>query len=109
MNDNPLEQTPERQARIRARAHQLWEENGRPAGRDQEFWERAEDLVAMEESAGAGQLPNPQSHPPFHPEGVEEAEVQQNYGEIPGRLTDQGDRPQTPDRRRARRSASRKG
>jgi hypothetical protein len=27
---------------------------------------------------------------------VEEAEIQENYGQIPGRLTDQGERPQTP-------------
>jgi hypothetical protein len=28
--------------RIRKRAHEIWEENGRPAGRDDEFWFRAE-------------------------------------------------------------------
>jgi len=27
---------------IRERAREIWEENGRPAGRDQEFWYRAE-------------------------------------------------------------------
>lgn len=27
---------------IRQRAHELWEEAGRPDGRDQEFWRRAE-------------------------------------------------------------------
>lgn len=98
MSDNPLEQTPEREARIRARAQRLWEEYGRPAGRDQEIWERAEDLIGIEDHATAGQLPNPQSHPPLHPEGVEETEIQENYGEFPERLTDQGDRRQTPDR-----------
>jgi hypothetical protein len=31
---------------IRARAHDLWEQEGRPTGRDEEFWLRAErDLV----------------------------------------------------------------
>jgi hypothetical protein len=28
--------------RIRKRAREIWEENGRPAGRDEEFWLRAE-------------------------------------------------------------------
>jgi hypothetical protein len=28
--------------RVRKRAHQIWEENGRPPGRDREFWFRAE-------------------------------------------------------------------
>jgi hypothetical protein len=27
---------------IRARAHELWEQSGRPAGRDEEFWLQAE-------------------------------------------------------------------
>jgi hypothetical protein len=85
--------------RIRERAYHLWEQEGRPHGRDVEYWERARELVAMEESAGAGLLPNPMSHPLMQtgqPAGVEEAEIQDNLGETPGRLTDQGDRPQTP-------------
>src|SRR4051812_47222433 len=28
--------------RIRRRAHEIWVENGRPSGRDQEFWFQAE-------------------------------------------------------------------
>jgi hypothetical protein len=28
--------------RIRVRAHELWEQHGRPAGRDEEFWLQAE-------------------------------------------------------------------
>jgi hypothetical protein len=27
---------------IRTRAHELWEQHGRPSGRDEEFWLRAE-------------------------------------------------------------------
>jgi hypothetical protein len=30
------------QDRIRERAHEIWEESHRPAGRDDEFWHRAE-------------------------------------------------------------------
>jgi hypothetical protein len=30
------------ESRIRARAHELWEQHGRPEGRDEEFWLRAE-------------------------------------------------------------------
>lgn len=36
------EDMTERERRIRRRAHQLWQEAGRPEGRDQEFWDRAE-------------------------------------------------------------------
>jgi hypothetical protein len=35
---------------IRTRAHQLWEEVGKPQGRDEEFWQRAElELRAEDE------------------------------------------------------------
>jgi hypothetical protein len=30
------------ESRIRARAHELWEQHGRPQGRDEEFWLQAE-------------------------------------------------------------------
>jgi hypothetical protein len=83
-----------REERIRERAYKLWEENGRPHGRDVELWEQAEDLVAIEENP-VGLLPNPGDRDPALAD-VEEAEIQENYGEIPGRLTDQGDRAQTP-------------
>jgi hypothetical protein len=96
LTSNPLEMTPERQARIRERAYKLWEEGGRPEGRDGEFWERAEELIGMEENADAALLPNPMTHPTRAEEPVEEAEIQENYGEFPTRFTDQGDRQQTP-------------
>jgi hypothetical protein len=88
----------DREDRIRERAYKLWEENGRPEGRDLELWEQAEDLIAMEENPSAGLLPNPSNKDPALI-GVEEAEIQENYGEIPGRLTDQGERLQTPEKR----------
>jgi len=97
MTDNPLQNTPERESRIRKRAYHLWEADGRPHGHDHEFWERAEFLIGIEESAGAGLLPNPQTSsgavasPP-----IEDAKIQENYGEFPDRFTDQGERRQTP-------------
>jgi hypothetical protein len=97
MANNPLEKTAERDRRIRQRAYHLWEADGRPHGRDQEYWERAEFLIGIEDSAGAGQLPNPQNTPePVPGVTVEEAAIQDNYGEFPDRLTDQGTRQQTP-------------
>ncbi len=109
---NPLDRDPDRENLIRERAYRLWEEDGRPEGRDLEFWERARELIGMEESAGAGLLDNPARHPNTltgFPPGVEEAEIQENYGEIPGRLRDEGDREETPEPRhsaRARRGAT---
>ena len=98
MADNPLESAPERDARIRERAYHLWEADGRPQGRETEFWERAEALIGMEDNPTAGQRP-------VKTPSAEEAEIQENYGEVPGRLTDQGERHQTPaPRSRARRT-----
>jgi hypothetical protein len=98
---------PEHEQRIRELAYHLWEQDGRPYGRDIEFWERARELVAIEENPGAGLLPNPMTHPTMasgQPEGVEEAEIQANYGEFPDRFTDQGDRQQTPQPRQEKRA-----
>jgi hypothetical protein len=99
---NPLDDTDEaRHYRIRERAYHLWEADGCPEGRETEFWERASELVGMEESAGAGQLPNPATQPgadPHRTQIVEEAFLQDNLGEFPGRQADQGERPQTPSR-----------
>lgn len=94
---NPLEDTPERDARIALRARELWEQDGSPAGQEEEFLDRARTLIGMEESGGAGLLPNPMTLNERVPGViVEEAAIQDNYGESPGRMTDQGEARQTP-------------
>lgn len=106
MLDTPVPNRSDHEQRIREFAYHLWEQAGRPYGRDVEFWERARELVAIEENPAAGLLPNPMTHPTMatgQPEGVEEAEIQANYGEFPGRLTDQGDRQETPQPRQNKR------
>ncbi len=100
---NPLAGDPEREQRIRERAYHLWEQDGRPQGRDLEYWERADELERMEASAGSGQLPNPLGQPGADPnrgQPVEEAEIQENLGEFPDRFADQGERQPTPRSRR---------
>ena len=39
--------TDDREARIRRKAKMLWEEGGRPQGRDDEFRDKATELVAI--------------------------------------------------------------
>ncbi len=106
---NPLAIDPGREQRVRERAYHLWESEGKPHGRDVEYWERARELIGMEESAGSGLLPNPQSHPDQPREsGVEEAEIQANLGEFPDRLADQGEVKTTPTAKRRNRGKPKK-
>lgn len=85
---------------LRERAKKLWEAAGSPAGREDDYLERARELAAMASSPGAGLEPNPLADgvvtPAERGEPVEEASLQDNLGEFPGLQTDQGDRPSTP-------------
>jgi hypothetical protein len=42
--------TAERERRIRERAYQIWEEEGRPSGRELEHWTQAEGEIAEAEA-----------------------------------------------------------
>lgn len=74
--------------RIRVRAHQLWEDEGRPEGRAEDHWEKARILVAIEDDRT--------SLMPIQSSTSEPLELQENLGELPSRLTDQGDRSEVP-------------
>jgi hypothetical protein len=95
------------EAPIRRRARKMWQEDGSPKGRMDEYMERARQLQAMIDNPPTGLLPNPLAKhggrvEPGQP--VEEAELMENLGEFPTRLTDQGDHVQAPmTRKRARR------
>ena len=85
--------------RIREHAYRLWEQDGRPHGQDLEYWERARELVGMESNPKAGLMPNPVppgADRPFEAPLVDEAILEENLGELPSRLTDQGDRAEEP-------------
>lgn len=74
--------------RIRARAHRLWEEEGRPEGRAHVHWEQARTLVAIEDDKSTLK--------PAEPPAAEPAGVMENLGEFPTAMTDTGDRQQFP-------------
>ncbi|MBW4093514.1 MAG: hypothetical protein HIU82_20800 [Proteobacteria bacterium] len=84
---------------IHAHGLRMWREDGAPAGREAEYLERARELQAITDNPTAGLLPNPMTQhggaiPPVEP--VEEAAIEENLGEFPNRMTDQGDRPAAP-------------
>lgn len=96
--------------RIQDRARRLWQEAGSPPCGMEEYLERARELQAFEDHPAAALLPNPMTlhHGEIAPEQpVEEAEIMENLGEFPGRLTDQGDRSPVPMTRQRARQASR--
>jgi hypothetical protein len=106
---NPLAIDPTREQRVRERAYHLWESEGKPHGRDAEYWERARELIGMEESAGSGMLPTPETTPDTPREtGIEEAELQENLGEFPDRLADQGEVKTAPTAKRRARAKPKK-
>lgn len=95
---------PEIEARIRAKAERIWEQEGRPEGRADAHWEMARELVAIEENQRLATKPNPVAHGEvvaITDEPVEPEIALENQGEFPG-MADQGDEtPRAPSRRRA--------
>ena len=72
--------------RIRRKAHELWEAEGQPHGRDQYHWDQAREIIAIEDSQGSTLLPrNTGAEEP-----VEDRQAATNYGDMPN-LTDQGE------------------
>ncbi len=73
--------------RIRRKAHELWEADGRPHGRDQDHWIQAREIIAIEDSQGDTLLPRDTGAE----EPVEDAdEALRNLADFPN-LTDQGE------------------
>jgi hypothetical protein len=95
--ENPLDPSEEHLQRIRERAYHMWEHEGRPEGRADEYWERARELDAIQGNPPAME-PNPQNQPWRDPSTpvVDESSLQENLGECPGRVADQGEVMATP-------------
>lgn len=98
--ENPLDPSPAFEQRVRERAYHLWLRDGRPEGREDEYWERAWELQSLAESKGAALKPNPMTDPEAD-HSIEEAVIQDNLGEFPDRVTDQGERRVVPMTRNA--------
>jgi hypothetical protein len=58
--------------RIRRKAHELWETDGRPSGRAEDHWSQAKRLLEREENGGAGTKPHaPATSDPLAVTGVQ--------------------------------------
>jgi hypothetical protein len=86
--------------RIRKRAYQLWEEEGCPEGRADVHWDKAAELVAIEDNQKHTTRPLQETIPDTPTgEPLEPIEAVRNAGEFPT-LTDQGEQ-EMPKRRTA--------
>lgn len=83
--------TTEDEDRVRQKAHELWEGEGRPEGRAEAHWAQAREIVALRDSFGSTLRPVAETVD----EPVEPAIAFENQGEFPG-LTDLGDGPRGP-------------
>ncbi|MEJ8570460.1 DUF2934 domain-containing protein [Microbaculum marinum] len=84
--------------RIDARARHLWEQEGAPAGRQDEFRDMARELIAIEDNPHAAKKPLPRSGAEARQRDVEPIEAVENQGEFPT-LTDQGEGQAGPSRK----------
>jgi hypothetical protein len=76
----------DRNARIRAKAYEIWEKEGRPSWQHERHWDDARSLVEQEEALEATSLKPVNGRGPE----AEPAIAFENQGEFPT-LTDQGD------------------
>ncbi len=71
--------------RIRRKAHELWEAEGHPHGRDRDHWDQAREIIALEDNHASTLLPRTTgAEEPSEPRLAVES-----LGDVPG-LTDQG-------------------
>ena|SRR5690242_10937968 len=88
---NPMAVDPDYEQRVRERAYHLWEAEGKPHGRDVEFWERARAL----EEAGTTAAAEPPAAPAAKPKAPRKqaavaAGVREGSVEAPANPADQG-------------------
>ncbi|MDP2357876.1 MAG: DUF2934 domain-containing protein [Beijerinckiaceae bacterium] len=84
--------------RVRERAYQIWLQEGRPENRADDHWDKASELVAIEDNYKDTLKPNPIEEYARLPQGepIEPIEAVRNLGEFPT-LTDQGEEVVFPD------------
>jgi hypothetical protein len=94
--------------RVKERAYRLWVEEGCPEGRSEIHWDKARELVAIEQNQKLATKPAPRGEQ-GRGEPVEPIEAVRNAGEFPT-LTDQGEQsaPTRPGVAAARAPAKRK-
>lgn len=92
--------------RIRVRAHKIWEEEGRPEGRDEVHWHMARELIALEDNFEHTLKPAP----PLGAEGRAGEPIEEEAANVTGELptmTDQDEQQYPPSREAAKKGTRR--
>jgi hypothetical protein len=85
--------------RVRERAYKLWQEEGCPQGREKVHWEKARELVAIEDNIDLTLKPIPRPEDlGLYGEPVEPLAPAENAGDAPT-VVDQGEEETIPHRR----------
>jgi hypothetical protein len=79
--------------RVRQRAHKIWLREGKPEGRAETHWALAREEISTEENIETTLKPNPLNDPGPDAEPLLAVE---GMADIPGRLSDQGERQDYP-------------
>ncbi|EHH67506.1 hypothetical protein [Gluconobacter morbifer] len=95
--ENPLKDSPQQEARILAKAKELWEADGKPACGPEGYKEEATDLIGMALNSDAGEVPV-KSPVPLDANGqpIEEAWTQENLGNPGGDMNELDDKQEVP-------------
>ncbi len=72
--------------RIRIKAHEIWESEGHPHGRDEDHWVQAKEIIAIQDGLSDTLLPRDTGVQ----EPIEPTQAVDPYGDLPN-LTDQGE------------------
>jgi hypothetical protein len=81
------------EARVRRRAHEIWEREGKPHGRAEDHWELAREEISEQE--GIDDTLKPIEAPPI----AEPLLAVEGMADLPGRQLDQGEKQDYPSRR----------
>src|SRR3954451_23357975 len=95
--------------RVKQRAYEIWEREGRPEGREADHWALAKEEVAIEDNQSQALMPNPSQggdDTVIHPEPVEPLLAADSLGEDVGGPTNQSDEQPLPKKTRARRTSN---
>ncbi|MBV1835011.1 MULTISPECIES: hypothetical protein [Novacetimonas] len=95
--DNPLQDTPQKEARILAKAKELWTADGKPGCGPEAYKEAASELIGMESNPDAGQIPV-ESPVPLDANGqpIEQAWLEENLGNEGGSMNELDDKQEVP-------------